>query len=274
MKMSNALIGLMIRAGIPMAFENEGNGGWKMDGDKPVFKDGNPVWVSKDGTESVLQRDTIERLNSESKTWRTRAEENMTQLKAYEGLDAAKAREALEKLQKIDQKSLIDAGEVDKVRNEIKSTYETQLNETKGTITKLQDRINGMITDSAFSASPYIRENIAVPVEMFRGAFGKFFKIENEQLQAFDAAGNRLMSKKKIGEYADFDEAVELLVESYPQKDAILKAPDQRGTNSNGNGGQRGGGRTLKRSDFEKLDAAKQYEFSVAVRKGEARLID
>ena len=29
----------------PRSFNNGEGGGWKMDGDTPVFKDGNPVWV-------------------------------------------------------------------------------------------------------------------------------------------------------------------------------------------------------------------------------------
>lgn len=257
----------------PRAFENENAGGWKMDGDKPVFKDGNPVWVGSDGSESVMQRDTIARLNAEAKGHRTRAEQLAEQYKPFEGLDAAAARKALETVQKIDAKTLIDAGEVDKVKESIKGEFTGQLKESEKKITELQTRLNAMITENAFTSSQYIRENIAVPVDMFRGAFSQYFKIEGDSLQAFDKAGNRLMSKKNIGEYATFEEAIELLVEAYPQKDAILKAPEHRGSGTDA-GGQRPGTMTMKRSAFEKLSPQQQVDFVGKVNAGTARLID
>lgn len=257
-----------------VAFEGGETGGWKMDGDTPVFKDGNPVWVGPDGSEAVMQKDTIARLNAEAKGHRTKAEEYAEKLKPYEGIDAAKAREAMEKMSKIDAKALIDAGEVDKVKEQIKSEYTGQLTEKDKTISTLQSRLDGLITDNAFNGSAYVQENIAVPVDMLRKTFGDHFKIENDKLIAYDSAGNRMLSKKNLGEPADFDEAIEMIVENYSQKDRILKAPEHRGTGSTGGGNQRGASLTMKRAAFDQLSPGQQAEFSQKVNKGEARLID
>lgn len=258
----------------PRAFNNGEGGGWKMDGDTPVFKDGNPVWVDADGSEKVLQRDTISRLNTEAKNHRTAAEQAREQLKAFEGLDAKQAREALEKLKTVDLTKMVDAGRLDEVKNSVKAEYDVQISERDKKLGDLQQRINGMILDGAFNASSYIKENIAIPAEMFRDSFGKYFKVEDDKLQAFDRAGNRIMSKKNIGEFADFDEAIEILVDGYSQKDAILKAPEHRGSGSAGGGGHSGGGRAIRRAEFDALPSAKQAEIAAKVSKGELRLVD
>lgn len=271
MKQINPLMSfLMAKAGIPVPYNN--GGGWKVENGAVVLQDGNPVFVGADGKESIVDQTTIARLNAEAKSHRIAKEAAETKLKDFEGLDAKAARDALEKIGKIDAKTLIDAGEVDKVRNTIKSEYEGQIAERDGTIKGLNERISGLLLDMAFKDSDFIRDNIAVPADMFRAAFGKHFKVENEQIVAFGNDGNRVLSKKRIGEPADFAEAIEILVDSYPNRDAILKAPDQRGTGGNGNGGQRGNVARMSRDEFAKLSPQKQAEFSKAVREGKAEL--
>lgn len=251
-----------------------GSEGWKMNGDSVEMKDGNPVWINADGSESIMKGDTITRLNTESRTHRTAAQEAASKLKAYEGIDPEKARDALGKLKDIDMSKLVDAGKLDEVRNTLKSEYDVQISERDKKLTDMQNRINGMILDNAFTASNYIKENIAIPAEMFRDSFGKFFKIEDGKMQAIDRAGNRIMSKKHIGEYADFDEAIEILVDGYSQKDAILKAPEHRGTGNSGGAGHTGGGRIIRRADFDAASPQKQAEIVQRVTKGEMRLVD
>lgn len=256
---------------IAKGFENDG-GGWKMDGDKMALADGNPVWIDGDGTERTIKRETIPNLQNENKTYRTQLEELRNKSKDFEGLDPKEARAALEKLKNVDLSQMVEAGKLDEVKETLKTEYTGQITERDQTIAQLNDRINGMMLDSAFGGSEYIRDNIAVPVEMFRAAFGQYFKIEDGKITAQDRAGNRIMSKKNIGEYADFDEAIELLVEGYSQRDAILKAPEHRGAGSSGGGGGRGGARVIKRSDLEGLPPQKVAELMAKVRSGEMQL--
>ena len=88
-----------------------------------VLQDGKPVYVGDDGKEIVFDAgealSKISSLNAEAKTHREAKEQALNQLKDFEGLDAAKAREAIQKLGDIDSKKLIDAGEVDKVRQQL-----------------------------------------------------------------------------------------------------------------------------------------------------------
>lgn len=269
----NPLFALLTITAAPRAFDNEGGGGWKMDGDKMALADGNPVWLDADGTERTIKRDTIPALQAENKTFRTKAQEYEAKMREFEGLDPKAAREALNKLKDVDLSKMVGADKLEEVKGQLKGEYESKIAEYDGTVKTLQSKLDNMVLDSAFNQSQFIKENIAVPTEMFRAAFGQYFKLNDGKIEAFDRAGNRIMSKKSIGEYADFDEAVELLVEGYSQRDAILKAPDQRGSGSNGAGGNSGGGSVIREADFEKMNPAQQAEASVRIREGKLRLV-
>lgn len=260
------------------AFENKA--GWKLDADGKIeMKDGNPVWVTAKGEEQVMQGDTIARLNNEAKTHREDKEKAQAELAKYtvngKPIDPEIAIKAVDTVSKLDAKKLIDAGEVDKVRDEIKGQYEAQLSERDKALAERDTELTSLKIGSIFDGSDFVRESIAVPQDMFRSTFEKHFRIEEGKPVAYDKAGNRLMSKKNIGVYAEPDEALELLVDAHPQKDTILKANTGAGSGSGGGGGNRGiGNRTMKRSDFENLNPAARAEAAASMGKGELTVVD
>lgn len=256
----------------PRAFANAG---WKLDADGKIeMKDGNPVYLKEDGSEAVIEGNTISRLNGEAKANRERAEAAEMKAKAFDGLDPVAAKKALDTLKNIDQKKLIDAGEIERVRDEISKNFTAQITERDEKLSASQKKLDKMMLDNAFASSNFVRERVAVPPEMFRSFFGNNFKIEDEKIIAHDASGNKIYSTKRIGELADVDEAFEILVASYAHKDSILKAQNQSGSGNNGGGGSRGGVRSMTRADFEKLTPAKQAEAAGLQRKGELTVND
>jgi hypothetical protein len=257
------------------AFESGDSGKWKLDENGAiVLQDGNPIYINSDGKEQTIARDTITRLNGENHDTRKQLEQAKSRLEKFKDIDADAARKAIDTVSKLDEKTLIDAGEVDKVRNEIKTQYEAQIGELKTQNGSLQGKVEGMTLDNAFGGSVYVQENIAVPVEMFRNTFGKHFKIEDGKVNAYGADGARLMSKKSIGAYADFDEAAEILVSAYPYKDTITKAPDTNGSGSGGGGGGRGNGATVTIAQFDLMTPAQQSDIAAKAGAGEINIID
>lgn len=251
------------------------NNTWKTDEDGNIeLKDGNPVFVDGSGREMTVQGDTISRLNGEAKTHRLSKEEAEKKLQGFEGLDANEAREAIEKLKQVDLTKMVEAGEVDKIKAQVSGEYQKQLEEKDAANQSLQSKLDSMYIDNVFNSSQFARENIAVPQDMFQSFFRNNFKVENGTVRAYDKAGNALMSKDNVGEYATPDEALRLLVNAHPQKDVILRADTGSGSGSSGAGGNRGSGRAMRRSDFEKLPPNKQAEFSAKIRAGEASLVD
>ena len=257
-----------------LAFDT-GAAGWKMDGDKiATDASGNPIYLQAGGGEQVIEVGTISRLNAEAKSHREAKEAAESKLKVFEGLDPAKAREALDTVGKLDQKKLIDAGEVDRVRQEIASQYQGQLAEAQKGAESLQSRVDSLLLETAFGKSKFIQHRVAVPPEMFVSTFGKNFKIEDGKPVPYDSAGNKIYSKTRMGEVADIDEAFSIMVDGYAHKDSILRANGHGGSGNNGNGGARGGSRVMKRSEFDALTPAERANAAAAMGKGELTIVD
>lgn len=255
------------------AFNNKA--GWKLDADgKITLKDGQPVYVKEDGTETTIDASTISRLNAEAKSNRERAEAAESIVGKFKDIDPDKARDAIAKLSKIDAKQLIDAGEVDKLKDEIAKGYTAQITERDATIATLSSTVDNMTLSTAFSRSKFIADRIAVPPEMFEATFAKQFKVEGGKVVPYDKNGNKIFSKSRMGDLADVDEAFEIMVEGYAHKDAILKAPNVGGSGNGGGGGNRGGGRAIKRGDFDALAPNEKAAAALAAGKGELSIVD
>lgn len=249
--------------------------GWKLDADgKLELKDGNPIYIDASGRELTVKGDTISQLNGEAKTHREAKEAAEAKLQAFKDVDPVKAREAIEKLAQIDQGQLIAAGKVDEVKHQITQQFTTQLNEKESSLKNLQAQIDGMHISSAFSGSEFIRENIAVPRDMFEATFRNNFKMVDGKLTAYDKAGNPIYSKQNMGQLADPDEAIAELVSQHPNKDQILKANTGNGTGNNGNGGGNGRVRTMRRAEFEAAPGHQQAQYAAAMGKGEMTIVD
>lgn len=221
-----------------------------------------PVFIHADGKEAPFDGDgtvaTISRLNGEAKGHRERAEKAEGTLKAFEGItDPAAALKALTTVKNLDDKKLVDAGEVEKVKTaaveSIRKEYEPIVKERD----TLKGELYGEKIGGAFARSKFIADKVAVPADLLQASFGKHFTIENGKVVAKDANGNQIFSRTKHGEPAEFEEALEMLVDAYPHKASILKGSGASGGGAGGSGGQGGGGKkTMTRAQFDALDPA------------------
>lgn len=236
----------------------------KLDADgHAVLQDGKPVYISDDGKETAIDVAgtvaTITRLNGEAKTHREGKEAAEKALKAFEGItDPAAAIKALNLTANLDAKKLIDAGEVDKVKDEINKGWQTKFDAEKTRGDTAEGALYSEKIGGAFARSKFIADKIAVPGDMVQATFGQRFKIEDGKVAAYDASGNKVYSRAKPGEAADFEEALEILVDGYAYKDNILKG------NSNGGAGTRQGGggagaKTISRAAFNELSPTAQH---------------
>ena len=206
------------------------------------IQDGKPVYVEDDGKEVAFDaagtRSTITRLNAEAKDHRVRAESAEKIVKAFEGIDdPAAAKKALGIVANLDAKTLVDAGEIEKVKTEISKGYQAQLDEANGKSQTLEQQLYAEKIGGNFARSAFIAEKLAVPADMVQATFGQNLKIEDGKVVAYDSQGQKIFSRARPGELADFDEAIETLVSQYPHRDHILKS-----SNANGGGAPNGGG--------------------------------
>ena len=231
-----------------------------------VVQDDKPVYVDDGGRDVVFDYPatlaTISRLNSEAKGHREEKEAAHALLKSFEGIeDPAKAVKALEIVKNLDDKKLIEAGEVDKVRLEAKAAYDEQLKSVEKKYAPVikerdeyKDSLFKEIVGGAFGRSKFIGEKLAIPADLAQAKFGTSFIIEDGKVVGKNAAGERIFSRSRPGEVANFDEALEMLVDDYPYRDSILKGSGASGSGAGGNVKTIGGKKVMQRAAFDGLD--------------------
>lgn len=207
-----------------------------------VLQDGKPVYIKDDGSEIALDAkqlfDTLSNRNAEAKGHREAKEQAEAKLKAYAGIDdPAKALEALKTVANLDDKKLIDAGEVEKVKAEAKKTYDEQLARIQGELDSTKQQFNTAVIGGEFARSQVIKDKLILPADIAQQAFGKHFSMdENGKLVAKFADGNPIYSgdPNRAGELATFDEALTQIIDKYPHKDNILRGSGATGGGATG----------------------------------------
>lgn len=235
-----------------------------------VLNNGMPVYVHADNKEIPFDAPNtvakISQLNGEARGHRERAEAAEAKLKPYEAIpDPAAALAAMDMVTKIDQKKLIDGGKIDEVRAEAKKAFDQQLSAVEqkyAPVVKERDTLQGQLVaekvGGAFTRSKFIAEKMAIPADLVQAAFGSAFKLENGNVIAYDKDGKQIFSRAKPGEVAEFDEAIEILVDNYPRKEHILKGSGASGSGAGGGGSGAGGKKQLPRTQFDRMDPMQQ----------------
>jgi hypothetical protein len=244
-----------------------------------VLQDGKPVYVHDDGKEVAFDApgtvQTIGRINGEARSHRERAEAAEGKLKLFEGIaDPEEALKAIETMKNIDHKKLVDAGQIEVVKAEVGKAWEGKLAETnkawEGKFSEAETRAKALegqlyseTIGGSFARSKLVAEKLAIPPDMVQARFGSAFKIEEGKVVAYDQSGNKIFSGARPGEIADFDEALQILVDQYPYKNQILKGSGASGggAHQNNNGGGNDGGKSIDRSGFDKLSAPERSAF-------------
>lgn len=237
------------------------------------IKDDKPLFTADDGKEIAFDvaatLGTISRLNGEAKGHREAKEAAEGKLKAFEGIDDADAaRKAIETVKNLKDGELVTAGKVEEIKAAAKKSAEDQvaaaakasgeqIKVLTGERDGLQSALFGEKVGGAFSRSKFIADKIAVPSDLLQNTFGSRFKIEGGKVVGVGLDNQPIYSRTKAGEIADFDEALESMIDAYPHRESILKASNGTGGGArpgNGNGGGTGGARTMQRIEFDKLD--------------------
>lgn len=224
-----------------------------------------PVYVHDDGKDLPFDAAAtvakIHTLNGEAKGHRERAEAAEARLKPFVDIgieDPVAAKAALETVANLDSGKLLTAGKVDEIKIAARKAADDQLaaaqknhaaeiDKYKGENAKLTQTLHNELIGGNFNRSKFITDKVAIPVDMVQATFGSQFKVEDGKIVAYDKSGNKIFSRSKPGDLADFDEALETIVDQYAHKDQILK-----GTVKDGGGASNGGGGGGNKAAFAK----------------------
>ncbi|MFD1189744.1 DUF6651 domain-containing protein [Phenylobacterium conjunctum] len=228
-----------------------------------VLDNGKPVYVADDGKEFALDGahlyNRVRELTQEAAGHRQAKEAAEGKLQAYTGIeDPAAARRALETLANLDQKKLVDAGEVQRVKDEAITAVKAQFEPVVAERDRLMGELHREKVGGAFARSKFVADKLAIPVDLVEAYFGARFKLEEGRVVAFDPSGNKMFSRINPGSPADFEEALEMMVDAYPNRDHILKGDVQGGGGSQNRTPQGSGVKTIRAADFEKLSGAER----------------
>lgn len=230
-----------------------------------VLQDGMPVYIKDDGTEIEFDAakafSKISQLTGENRSHRERAEAAEGKLAAFKDIaDPVEAVKAIATVKNLKDKQLVDAGEVEKVKAEAIAAVEEKYAPIVKKSEELESQLNRHLIGGAFARSKFIAEKFAAEgpagVEIAEALFGSRLKVEGGKVVGYDANGAKLYSRSRPGELADPDEAIELLVDSYPHKASILKGSGSSGSGSSGSSNGGGGKKTIPRAQFDQLDPA------------------
>ena len=201
------------------------NGNIKVTDGRPTVKDGDKVY----GVDAIGAAATITSLHAESAGHRKEAKEAKGALLKFGNIDPAEATSALELVASMGDDHKV---EVENLKKEMNNTWQSKLAEKDTTIAGLEKQLFGATVTSKFATSEVVKSTV-LPPDVAAAVFGSNFKPDGS---ATDSSGNPIYSKAKPGELAGFEEALQVLIDNYPSKNAILK-----GSGANGSGGQGGG---------------------------------
>lgn len=223
-----------------------------------LIQDGKPLYKGDDGKDVAFDAPgtvaTISRLNGEAKGHRERAEKAETTLKTFEGLDAAGARDAIDKLSKIDAKKLVEAGDMDAAIQTALKPVQDQLAAATDLNKTLTSTLHSEKIGNHFGQSKFVTEKLTpAGADLVRTLYGDRLKVEDNKIVGYDPNGQKLYSKARPGELADFDEIVETCVESYPHKDHILRSAMGSGGGASNSGGGSSGSKTIPRAQWDTM---------------------
>jgi hypothetical protein len=227
---------------------------WKLREDGTIeMENGNPVYVHADGKEVPFDADgalkSIGKLSGEMKLTKKQHQEAVEKLALFAAIeDPEAAIKAIETVKNLDAKKLVDAGQIDILKAEmgrtfaekegsLKSQWTQKEQEYQGHLKIKDEAIQSILMGGKFASSEFLKKTNLIP-EIAANYFGKNFKIEGEGAEIKVVGylnGERIPSREKFGEPADFDEALAAVIDAYPHKDRIMLAGMSSGSGSQGN---------------------------------------
>jgi hypothetical protein len=242
------------------------------------IKDGSPVYVDESGKEIAVDgasmHTKIKQLNFEAMERRKNEQELKDQLEKFQDLDPDAARKAIDTVKNLDDKKLVDADQVQRIKDETAAAFQKRLDEANKEREQLMSQYAQEKLAGAFSGSKFVKERLAIPPDMVQAAFARHFEFKDGRINPRDANGNPIYSDSNPGDVASFDEALEKIVQQYPHRDSILKGSGASGSGAQPGDGNGAGVRTITRQQFSGMRPDEQQKYAAAAQKGEVRITD
>lgn len=209
-----------------------GQGGEGGEGGKPKLSD----------NEAQLLKDMMKHKET-AKSEKAAREALEAKLKEFDGIDPVAIRELLAKQQKAQEEELEKKGQWDvlkqnmaKQHKEEREKLEGQIVELQGLVKQRESTIDELTIGSQFSNSKFLKEETTLAsATKARALYGQHFELVDGVLTAFDkpkGAKDRAPLVDASGNALEFDVAMRKIIESDPDKDALLRTAAKPGAGS------------------------------------------
>ena len=186
-------------------------------------------------------------------------------LESFKGIEPQEARDAIS--------TVANLGELDKEKNieikqikegvadgykskmvDIDKAHSQKVEVLQDAIQQKDNVIRDLLIRGAFDRSEFIKERTFLTPDIAYDSFGKYFRVEENGSQVkvvpVNRAGDPVFSKANPGDHASPEEAIEMIINEYHNKDSILL------TNSGGSGA--GGNKSVGSRKKAELAAIKE----------------
>jgi len=250
-----------------------------------VTEDGKPIYVNNKDEEVPVDPPAMYQkiidLGLESKKHREGFEGLQTKFSVLDDIEdvpdfVEKANKAIKQVENFNDKDWMDVKKVDSLKEQMNEAHEKELKRVKTqfegtvetqttTIARKDDQIRKLMVSNRFSNSPLFAgqtPKTTMTPDVAEAFFGHHFKVEEDSkngnepvVRAYFTTGDPVISAspERVGELANFNEAIEILFDQYPSRDQYVKS---KGGGSGAGGG--GGGAGSDETDLTKLQA--QYK--------------
>jgi hypothetical protein len=228
---------------------------WKLREDGSIeIENGNPIYVHADGKEVPFDADgalkTISKLSGEMKMTKKQVHEATEKLSMFANItDPEAAIAAMETVKNLDAKKLVDAGQIEVLKAEmgktfaekegaLKSQWQQKEQEYQTSLKTKDDAIRSILIGGKFASSEFLKKTtLGATPDIAAQYFGNQFRVEgdNYEVVGYYKNGDRIPSRNKFGEAADFDEALAEVIDAHPHKDSLMLAGLSTGSGSQGN---------------------------------------
>lgn len=191
-----------------------------------------------------LLREVMDKKNK-LKDAEKKASDAAAALAAYDGVDPAKVRELLKKEADAEKAAAEARGDFESVKKamaeEHAKTTKTLEERIAALETDLQSKnsmIDNLTVGNDFGSSVFIRDSLTLTPGKARQLYGTHFEVKDGQTIAYDkpaGAANRKPMVDASGNPLSFDEAFKRIIDADPDKETLLKAKVNPGSNSNTN---------------------------------------
>lgn len=251
------------------------------NGHVKVTDDGKPIFINDKDKEvpvdvPVMYQKILD-LGNESKSNREKLDELKQTFSVLDDIEdvpawVETAKKAIEQVENFNDKDWMKVEKVESLKRQMKDAQATELKQVKKqfetTITDQQvdlEKKDGIIrklmVGNKFAVSPLFAgkdPKTSMTPDVAEAFFGHHFKVEEDEkngnapvVRAYFSNGDPVVSARpeSVGELANFDEAIQIIFDQYPNRDQYVP------TGGRGSGAGGGGGGTAEDDDLSKLQA-------------------